>query len=291
MKTNNRKFVISTLISLISLCYIGMAFSYAWFFSLRSQKNAADNLKIVSFEGEIYEYIENYEMENDNKTYKGFQGNQTFSDTEPNKIFSYFEKCTTIDFTMPTLLPNTKYLYLLKLRHNMETAINANFYINSYESFYGQRGQDQTQAPHKDKDNIVSLSEAINIYIYTSTLTEATYADGLNALVNYGDYTTYEKFHSRNNDKTEITSNYYTSMDTAKGGVPFLTSVSIPKSTSTDPYYYVPIMFEFSDKKETYYKYDSETHYFVHDATDGNSNAYKNLTFEILEFEVTPYTK
>ena len=56
MKTNNRKFVISTLISLISLCYIGMAFSYAWFFSLRSQKNAADNLKIVSFEGEIYEY-------------------------------------------------------------------------------------------------------------------------------------------------------------------------------------------------------------------------------------------
>ena len=268
-----------------------MAFSYAWFFSLRSQKNAADNLKIVSFEGEIYEYIENYEMENDNKTYKGFQGNQTFSDTEPNKIFSYFEKCTTIDFTMPTLLPNTKYLYLLKLRHNMETAINANFYINSYESYYGQRGQDQTQAPHKDENNIVSLSEAINIYIYEYVLTETTYADGLNALVNYGDYTTYEKFHSRNNNKTEITSNYYTSMDTAKGGVPFLTSVSIPKSTSTDPYYYVPIMFEFSDKKETYYKYDSETHYFVHDATDGNSNAYKNLTFEILEFEVTPYIK
>ena len=291
MKNNKNKFVISTLISLISLCYIGMAFSYAWFFSLRSQKNAADNLKIVSFEGEIYEYIENYEMENDNKTYKGFQGNQTFSDTEPNKIFSYFEKCTTIDFTMPTLLPNTKYLYLLKLRHNMETAINANFYINSYESYYGQRGQDQTQAPHKDENNIVSLSEAINIYIYEYVLTETTYAEGLNALVNYLDYKKYEKFHKMNDNDTEIKFNYYTSMDTTKGGVPFLTSVSIPTSTSTDPYYYVPIMFEFSDKKETYYKYDSETHYFVHDATDGNSNAYKNLTFEILEFEVTPYIK
>ena len=289
MKTNNRKFVISTLISLISLCYIGMAFSYAWFFSLRSQKNAADNLKIVSFEGEIYEYIENYEMENDNKTYKGFQGNQTFSNTEPNKIFSYFEKCTTIDFTMPTLLPNTKYLYLLKLRHNMETAINANFYINSYESYYGQRGQDQTQAPHKDENNIVSLSEAINIYIYEYVLTETTYADGLNALVNYVDYKKYEKFHKMNDNDTEIKFNYYTSMDTTKGGVPFLTSVSIPTSTSTDPYYYVPIMFEFSDKKETYYRYDSG--YFVHDAADGNSNAYKNLTFEISEFEVTPYTK
>ena len=266
-----------------------MAFSYAWFFSLRSQKNAADNLKIVSFEGEIYEYIENYEMENGNKTYKGFQGNQTFSDTEPNKIFSYFEKCTTIDFTMPTLLPNTKYLYLLKLRHNMETAINANFYINSYESYYGQRGQDQTQAPHKDDNNIVSLSEAINIYIYEYVLTETTYADGLNALVNYVDYKKYEKFHKMNDNDTEIKFNYYTSMDAAKGGVPFLTSVSIPTSTSTDPYYYVPIMFEFSDKKETYYRYDSG--YFVHDATDGNSNAYKNLTFEITEFEVTPYTK
>ncbi len=289
MKNNKNKFVISTLISLISLCYIGMAFSYAWFFSLRSQKNAADNLKIVIFEGEIYEYIENYEMENGNKTYKGFQGNQTFSDTEPNKIFSYFEKCTTIDFTMPTLLPNTKYLYLLKLRHNMETAINANFYINSYESYYGQRGQDQTQAPHKDENNIVSLSEAINIYIYEYVLTETTYADGLNALVNYVDYKKYEKFHKINDNDTEIKFNYYTSMDTAKGGVPFLTSVSIPTSTSTDPYYYVPIMFEFSDKKETYYRYDSG--YFVHDATDGNSNAYKNLTFEITEFEVTPYTK
>ena len=78
-------------------------------------------------------------------------------------------------------------------------------------------------------------------------------------------------------------------MDAENGGVPFLTSVRIPTSTSTDPYYYVPIMFEFSDKKETYYRYDSG--YFVHDATDGNSNAYKNLTFEILEFEVTPYIK
>ena len=80
MKNNKNKFVISTLISLISLCYIGMAFSYAWFFSLRSQKNAADNLKIVGFEGEIYEYKENYETEENgaNKTYKGFQDTQKF---------------------------------------------------------------------------------------------------------------------------------------------------------------------------------------------------------------------
>lgn len=271
-----------------------MAFSYARFFSLRSQKNETNNLKIVGFEGEIYEYKGNYEIVEKEggtktKTYKGFQETQTFDNKK--EFLSYFDKCTTIDFKMLTLLPNTKYLYLLKLRHNMETAINANFYINSYESFYGQRGQDQTQAPHKDKDNIVSLSEAINIYIYEYVLTETTYADGLNALVNYVDYKKYEKFHKMSDSDTEIKFNYYTSMDTAKGGVPFLTSVSIPTSTSTDPYYYVPIMFEFSDKKETYYKYDSETHYFVHDATDGNSNAYKNLTFEILEFEVTPYIK
>ena len=274
-----------------------MAFSYAWFFSLRSQKNAADNLKIVSFEGEIYEYIENYEMENGNKTYKGFQGNQTFSDTEPNKIFSYFEKCTTIDFTMPTLLPNTKYLYLLKLRHNMETDINANFYINSYESYYGQKDQNDDQAPYKEDGSEVSLSEAINIYIYTEALTETTYIEELKKLVNYTDYTRYERFHTRTKtvldsiEYSKIDSNYATTMDTKNGGVPFLTSVSIPKSTSTDQYYYVPIMFEFSDEKETYYKYNPETRYYEYNPSDGTSNAYRNLTFEITEFEVTPYTK
>ena len=299
MKNNKNKFVISTLISLISLCYIGMAFSYAWFFSLRSQKNAADNLKIVSFEGEIYEYRENYETEEDGtKTYKGFQDSQTFDDPQADNILSYFEECTTIDFKMLTLLPKTKYLYLLKLRHNMETDINAYFYINSYNSYYGS--SDDSQAPFKDENHTVqvSLSEAINIYIYTSTLTEATYADGLNALVNYGDYTTYEKFHSRNNNKTEITSNYATTMDTTEsgGGEPLLTKVSIPSSTSDDPYYYVPIMFEFSDKKDTYYSYsynkdDPTKSYYYHDTAYGTSNVYKNLTFVITEFEVTPYTK
>ena len=276
-----------------------MAFSYAWFFSLRSQKNAADNLKIVGFEGEIYEYKENYETEENgtNKTYKGFQDTQKFDDPEADTILSYFDECTTIDFKMPTLLPNTKYLYLLKLRHNMETDINANFYINSYESYYGQKDQNDDQAPYKEDGSEVSLSEAINIYIYTEALTETTYIEELKKLVNYTDYTRYERFHTRTKtvldsiEYSKIDSNYATTMDTKNGGVPFLTSVSIPKSTSTDPYYYVPIMFEFSDKKETYYKYDSETHYFVHDATDGNSNAYKNITFEITEFEVTPYTK
>ena len=41
----------------------------------------------------------------------------------------------------------------------------------------------------------------------------------------------------------------------------------------------------------SYYKYNSETGYYDYNPSDGNSNAYKNLTFEILEFEVTPYIK
>lgn len=281
-----------------------MAFSYAWFFSLRSQKNAADNLKIVGFEGEIYEYKENYETEENgtNKTYKGFQDTQKFDDPEADTILSYFDECATIDFKIPTLLPNTKYLYLLKLRHNMETDINANFYINSYESYYGQKGTSSTQAPLKEDGSEVSLSEAINIYIYEKALKEKEYVEGLNSLVNYTDYTTYESFHTRTKMEDgfyKIDSNCATSMvEKDKGGNPLLTSVSIPVSTSTDQYYYVPIMFEFSDENDTYYKYTEgvsekgeKIFYYEHNPSDGTSNAYRNLTFEIKEFEVTPYTK
>ena len=39
----------------------------------------------------------------------------------------------------------------------------------------------------------------------------------------------------------------------------------------------------------SYYSKNSETGYFVQNASDGDLSAYKNLTFEITELEVTPY--
>ena len=41
----------------------------------------------------------------------------------------------------------------------------------------------------------------------------------------------------------------------------------------------------------SYSKYNPETGYYDYNPSDGTSNVYKNLTFEITEFEVTPYTK
>ena len=83
-------------------------------------------------------------------------------------------------------------------------------------------------------------------------------------------------------------------MDTSKHGVPLLTSVDIPSSTETDEYYYVPIMFEFSNNKDTYYsstKVNGKDGNFYTHNENGNSNVYKNLTFKINEFEITPYSK
>ena len=56
MKNQNRKLVVSLFISIIAICYVSLAISYAWFFANRAQDNAANNLKIVSFDGSLYAY-------------------------------------------------------------------------------------------------------------------------------------------------------------------------------------------------------------------------------------------
>ena len=56
MKGQNRKLVISLFISIIAICYVSLAISYAWFFANRAQDNSANNLKIVDFNGDIFYY-------------------------------------------------------------------------------------------------------------------------------------------------------------------------------------------------------------------------------------------
>ena len=58
MKNQNRKLVVSLFISIIAICYVSLAISYAWFFANRAQDNAANNLKIVSFEKTRAVYVE-----------------------------------------------------------------------------------------------------------------------------------------------------------------------------------------------------------------------------------------
>ena len=43
MKGQNRKLVISLFISIIAICYVSLAISYAWFFANRAQDNSANN--------------------------------------------------------------------------------------------------------------------------------------------------------------------------------------------------------------------------------------------------------
>ena len=62
MKGQNRKLVISLFISIIAICYVSLAISYAWFFANRAQDNSANNLKIVDFNGDIFHYKDNYIM-------------------------------------------------------------------------------------------------------------------------------------------------------------------------------------------------------------------------------------
>ena len=63
MKGQNRKLVISLFISIIAICYVSLAISYAWFFANRAQDNSANNLKIVDFNGDIFYYKDNYEYD------------------------------------------------------------------------------------------------------------------------------------------------------------------------------------------------------------------------------------
>ena len=70
----------------------------------------------------------------------------------------------------------------------------------------------------------------------------------------------------------------------------YLSSVTIPASTEENPYYYVPVMFEFSNSRETFYKTKNGEEYY-HDYKNGNSNVYKGMSFIIKEFEITPYSK
>lgn len=306
MKGQNRKLVISLFISIIAICYVSLAISYAWFFANRAQDNSANNLKIVDFNGDIFYYKDNYEYDENGeaKDYKGFQGDQTFNNSL--SLTDKFVSGTGSIMTMPDMLPNVRFLYLVKLKHNYESSIQAHFFINSYESYLGVKNADGTlkdqsecpkdvERPNDSNDyDYISLSEAINIYIGGSALklNDSASVTSLQDFVNKDDFT-FERFHARDVDG-RITTNIDTSMDTSKHGVPLLTSVDIPPSTETDEYYYVPIMFEFSNNKDTYYsstKVNGKDGNFYTHNEKGNSNVYKNLTFEINEFEITPYSK
>ena len=80
MKGQNRKLVISLFISLIAICYVSLAISYAWFFANRAQDNDVNNLKIVNFEGSLYTYKYNYEN-GDTSNEKNFTGFQVLNDS------------------------------------------------------------------------------------------------------------------------------------------------------------------------------------------------------------------
>ncbi len=306
MKGLNRKFIVSIFISIIAICYVSLAISYAWFFANRAQDNAANNLKIVNFDGGIFYYHDNYEYDEEgNPTdYKGFQGNQTFDNTK--EITDKFVSGAGAIMTMPDMLPNVRFLYLVKLKHNYESSIKAHFYINNYISYLGVKKadgslQDQSECP-KDVDrsdgngdyDYVSLSEAINIYIGNTALklNETSDVDLLQTFVNDKTLDN-ERFHERSGDL--ITTNIDNFMDTSRNGVPLLHSVDIPPSDESNEFYYVPVMFEFSNNSDTYYISTSvegkDGNYFKHSTDKGNSNVYKNLTFEIKEFEITPYSK
>ena len=121
MKGQNRKLVISLFISIIAICYVSLAISYAWFFANRAQDNSANNLKIVDFNGDIFYYKDNYEYDENGEgtDYKGFQGDQTFDNTL--SLTDKFVSGTGSIMTMPDMLPNVSFLYLVKLKHNYES--------------------------------------------------------------------------------------------------------------------------------------------------------------------------
>ena len=328
MKGKNRKLVISLFISIIAICYVSLAISYAWFFANRAQDNAANNLKIVDFEGGLYTYKYNYENGDttNEKNFTGFQVlnnemKRTFpsSETSSNGFPLISDVDNNADFIVPSgeltlhmedMLPNVRFLFLVKLRHNYENPVTAHFNINDYECVLASQNQEAQFPINKDRleqgitddddRKYVSLSEAINIYIaneaipYNDLLGSAPNYDILSSLTNnIGEYDEYEKFHTRTvneSGETTISKNIYKDSTLITEAEKALADVSIPASTDENPYYYVPMMFEFSNSRETFYKTSDGINY-QHNSNDGNSNVYKGMSFIIKEFEITPYSK
>ena len=319
MKNQNRKLVVSLFISIIAICYVSLAISYAWFFANRAQDNAANNLKIVSFDGSLYAYKYNYENgdTSDEKNFTGFQvlseaNKRIFpsADTTANNWPLITDEGTNGDFIVPAgelqlhmedMLPNVRFLFLIKLRHNFETSVDAHFNINDYECILASSISNFPIASDRtfdDNRKYISLSEAINIYIaneaipYKDLLGSTPNYDVLSSLTNnINEYSTYEKFHTRttnDDDTVSISKNMY--IKPFEESEKYLSSVTIPASTEENPYYYVPVMFEFSNSRETFYKAKNAEEYY-HDYKNGNSNVYKGMSFMIKEFEITPYTK
>ena len=325
MKGQNRKLVISLFISLIAICYVSLAISYAWFFANRAQDNDVNNLKIVNFEGSLYTYKYNYENgdTSNDKNFTGFQvlndsmkRNFPSSDSLNNGYPLISDVDNNADFILPSgeitlhmedMLPNVRFLFLVKLKHNYDDAITAHFNINDYVCVLATQNneakfpidQNRVNQGLVDDRKYVSLSEAINIYIaneaipYSYLLGSSPNYDILSSLANnIGEYDTYEKFHTRttNGDTTTISKNIYINSSLSSEEEKNLADVLIPASTEENPYYYIPLMFEFSNSRETFYKtIDGEN--YVHNSNDGNSNVYKGMSFVINEFEITPYSK
>ena len=180
--------------------------------------------------------------------------------------------------------------------------------INNYECVLASQDQeaqfpidlDRVKQGITDDRKFVSLSEAINIYIaneaipYNDLLGAATNYDILSSLTNnIGEYDEYEKFHTRTVNESRVTTiskNIYKDSTLITEAEKALADVSIPASTDENPYYYVPMMFEFSNSRETFYK-TSDGKNYQHNSKDGNSNVYKGMSFIIKEFEITPYSK
>ena len=129
MKGQNRKLVISLFISLIAICYVSLAISYAWFFANRAQDNDVNNLKIVNFEGSLYTYKYNYENgdTSNDKNFTGFQvlndsmkRNFPSSDSLNNGYPLISDVDNNADFILPSgeitlhmedMLPNVRFLF------------------------------------------------------------------------------------------------------------------------------------------------------------------------------------
>ena len=271
------KVIIATTIAIFSLmsAFTG---TIAWFASNRDVNVSGGSFKVQTPVGISYEIYELHNFTDKDGNYSDTVGE--YIGYENPSTTAEFSKITFDEDGVPEQDPNPIDISHLWPAHKLTYALVigssfANFSLDTW-------GETTLDTAMVDAQTHVSLSWTINIYggayYVNKTNNYQDEEDNILADISTG-YNTYEA----DANVEDVFTYSESGEDDPEGPIPVVNSISGVSGNNKRIILYFSI--EFSNESDTFYKYNSSTHYYYKNS-GGNSNCYKGLSLNDLVFRL-----